>query len=284
MNNIPTLKESRELKIFEQIDYKFKNPKLLEQAFTSQSAITYKKTILNESYQRLEFLGDTILKLVITELIFKIYPGYNEGQLTKAREELEKNKALSIISKKMGLLEFVIKQHEKNNYKLEADIIESIIGAIMVDSNFDYKITRYHTLLLIRENVEKDIDLDLFIDYVDYCKNEITYEKNNITTQLEEKELISANKDCNLKKNCIEEDINIEKKIIPFEKNKEMGNINFPKELTENTFLNYEIINDFNKYENNSPQDIKNNNNIKNISNTKNNDIVFDINNYVFDD
>ena len=247
MNNIPTLKESRELKIFEQIDYKFKNPKLLEQAFTSQSAITYKKTILNESYQRLEFLGDTILKLVITELIFKIYPGYNEGQLTKAREELEKNKALSIISKKMGLLEFVIKQHEKNNYKLEADIIESIIGAIMVDSNFDYKITRYHTLLLIRENVEKDIDLDLFIDYVDYCKNEITYEKNNITTQLEEKELISANKDCNLKKNCIEEDINIEKKIIPFEKNKEMGNINFHKELTENTFLNYEIINDFNK-------------------------------------
>ena len=159
---------------------------LLEQAFTCPSALQLKKSKLKESYQRLEFLGDCILKTVITELIFKIYPSFNEGQLSKRREELEKNKALSIISEKMGLIELAIKSpNEKINYKLQADLIESIIGAIMVDSNFDYKLTRYHTLLLIRENVERDIDFDLFFDYVEFCKSEIKTEK--ITNEEEEK-------------------------------------------------------------------------------------------------
>ena len=86
----------------------------------------------------------------------------------------------------MGLIELAIKSpNEKINYKLQADLIESIIGAIMVDSNFDYKLTRYHTLLLIRENVERDIDFDLFFDYVEFCKSEIKTEK--ITNEEEEK-------------------------------------------------------------------------------------------------
>jgi dsRNA-specific ribonuclease len=169
-----SVKEKREKMIFNTIDYKFKDAKLLEQAFTSPSAIKNKISSLNESYQRLEFLGDAILKMVITELIYQIYPNYNEGQLTKKREELEKNKALSIISQKMGLLEFVIRcKSEKFKSKLEADLIEAIIGAIMIDSNYNYKITRYHTLLLISENVLKDIDLELFFEYVAKCKSEM---------------------------------------------------------------------------------------------------------------
>jgi hypothetical protein len=56
---------------------------------------------------------------------------------------------------------------------LEADLIEAIIGAIMIDSNYNYKITRYHTLLLISENVLKDIDLELFFEYVAKCKSEM---------------------------------------------------------------------------------------------------------------
>ncbi len=286
MNKSFSVKEKREKMIFETIDYKFKDTKLLEQAFTCPSAIKNKLTSLNESYQRLEFLGDAILKMVITELIYQIYPDYNEGQLTKKREELEKNKALSIISQRMGLLQFVIRcKSEKFKTKLEADLIEAIIGAIMIDSNYNYKITRYHTLLLISENVLKDIDLELFFEYVAKCKSEILgtshLKEEILNTEQNKKDQFSG-------KNTRILDKEKENKNGMFKEEKGFNNVSNQKSLIiindeihkkdlENTSKGF-IIKEF--------DDINKNN--ENIDKDKNFKLEFslyeDINNYAFDD
>jgi ribonuclease-3 len=168
----------REQVIFETIDYKFKDPKLLEQAFTCSSAINERISSLSQSFERLEFLGDSILKTIITEFLFKIFANESEGFLTQMRSRLEQNKTLSITGNKLRLLDLVIEGKFKRNKKLQADLIESIIGAIFVDSSYDYKVTRYHTLLLIRENIlEQKIDPELFIEYVQYCREDIQKKK-----------------------------------------------------------------------------------------------------------
>ena len=259
------MKEKRERIILDILEYKFNDPKLLEQAFTCPSAIKNKISHLNESYQKLEFLGDAILKTVITELIYQIYPSYNEGQLSKKREELEKNKALSVISKKIGLSEFAIRfKQEKSNFKMEADLIEALIGAIMVDSNYDYKTTRYHTLLLISDNVINDIDLELFFEYVSKCKNEIkssnklkedlfqinNYENLNIS---ENKKQLSF-KDINIDDYGFDGlNVNESKNIESIQYEEPINNASFTKNLNTkieniNTFHHIPIYEDINNY------------------------------------
>src|SRR5210317_133425 len=93
------------------------------------------------SYERLEFIGDSILGMVCATYLHERYPDQSEGFLSKLRTKLVNGKMLGSLASKMGLDKFALisKQIEnvqgRNNYKIMEDIFEALIGAIYIDYN-----------------------------------------------------------------------------------------------------------------------------------------------------
>ena len=114
------------------IDLKFKNKNLLIQA------LTHKSFNPNENNEKIEFLGDRVLGLVIAKKLLEIYPNDNEGSLDKKLASLVNKSACLKISKILNLEKYV-KTGSSNtkNYKVEdkiaSDTIEALIGAIFLD-------------------------------------------------------------------------------------------------------------------------------------------------------
>ena len=89
------------------IGTKIKNLDLYQKAFTHKSALKeYEK--LNESFETLEFIGDSVLGFVITKFLFDQYESRQEGFLTKARTKLVRGETLARIAKILGLEHIVI--------------------------------------------------------------------------------------------------------------------------------------------------------------------------------
>jgi ribonuclease-3 len=122
------------------ISYQFQDQSLLEEALTHPS---FSKKDKNKNYQRLEFLGDSVLALVIAEILIKKYPQANEGELSKRQAYLVSGEILSQIALKIGIGEVMkFSQGEKliggktNKHNLE-NACEALIGAIYLDSKND---------------------------------------------------------------------------------------------------------------------------------------------------
>lgn len=113
------------------LNYNFKNRDLLEKALTHSSFINENDMKSFESNERLEYLGDAILGLVIGEYFYKNFPEDNEGSLTKMRAESVNEKVLFFISKKLMLGEYLkfgkgeIKSGGKNRESTSADALEA---------------------------------------------------------------------------------------------------------------------------------------------------------------
>jgi len=93
------------------------------------------------SYERLEFIGDSILGMVCATYLYERYPDQAEGFLSKLRTKIVNGKMLGYLATKVGFPKFVMisKQvedvHGRNNYKIMEDVFEAFIGAIYVDYN-----------------------------------------------------------------------------------------------------------------------------------------------------
>jgi ribonuclease-3 len=128
-------------KFCEEIFYHFSNEKLLEEALTHPSLSKENKSKPN--YQRLEFLGDKVLSLVIADFLMKKYPHEMEGDLSRRQASLVSGEALAEIALKVGLAEVLqISKGEKNlggksNKRNLENALEALIGAIYLDSNYD---------------------------------------------------------------------------------------------------------------------------------------------------
>jgi ribonuclease III len=125
----------------EKICYKFNNEKLLEEALTHPSLSKENKDKPN--YQRLEFLGDKVLSLVIGDFLMKKYSDEMEGDLSKRQASLVSGEALAEIALTIQLNDVIqLSSGEKklggqtNKRNLE-NALEALIGAIYLDSNFD---------------------------------------------------------------------------------------------------------------------------------------------------
>ena len=115
------------------------NLDLYEEAFTHKS---YSNENNNKrDYQRLEFLGDAILELLTTELIYKLYPSLTEGEMTIIRSSSVKGDALSEFAQNLGLDKYIRFGNSKidfqSNTKIFADIFESFTAAIYLDQGRD---------------------------------------------------------------------------------------------------------------------------------------------------
>jgi len=95
-------------------------------------------------YERLEFLGDSILGMIVTRYLYERYPDQNEGFLSRIRTKIVNGKMLGYLAEKIGFPPFAIlsKQIEesqgRNNYKIMEDIFEAFIGALYMDFNDDF--------------------------------------------------------------------------------------------------------------------------------------------------
>ena len=122
------------------LDYKFKDINLLDEALTHSSIKTNNKHKKVFNYERLEFLGDRILGFVISDLIFKKFPNFQEGELSILFQKYTNTKFLSNVAISLNLNKFVVVQKGDALEKKESimsDLIESIIAAIYIDSNLD---------------------------------------------------------------------------------------------------------------------------------------------------
>lgn len=167
-------------------DYKINDINLYRTAFVHQSYCTMKNfdfinsnskcpdnclPLQDMSYERLEFLGDSILDMVISEYIYERYPDQNEGFLSKMRTKIVNGKMLGFLSNSIGFNKYAIisKQVEdsngRNNYKIMEDIFEAFIAALFKDSNSDYKLT-YKWIIYIIEN---------YIDFSDLIVSRTNY-------------------------------------------------------------------------------------------------------------
>lgn len=125
----------------EQLGYSFKQPDLLELALTHPSVSHEKgKTLANN--QRLEFLGDAVLQLVISAELYKQFPDRDEGALSKACARLVNREALAERAMEISLgTELVLSRGEEKNNGRErpsalADAFEALVGAIYLDGGF----------------------------------------------------------------------------------------------------------------------------------------------------
>ena len=122
------------------IDYKFNNESLLFEALTHSSATKVNSNENKKNYERLEFLGDRVLGLVLAEYFFKLFPDSNEGFLNDYFQKYANQDFLSKCAKKIKISDFIKTQKGDdldNNKSILSDVIESLIGAIYLDSNID---------------------------------------------------------------------------------------------------------------------------------------------------
>jgi len=120
----------------------FKNKDLLIQAFCHRSYLNENPKFYLSHNERLEFLGDAVLELVVTEYLYKKYPKKSEGELTNWRAALVNAKMLSKIAKGLGFNGFLLlskgeeREEGKARMYILANTFESIIGAIYLDQGY----------------------------------------------------------------------------------------------------------------------------------------------------
>lgn len=125
------------------IGYKFKNKDLLNEALTHSSFANEHKSKHIKYNERLEFLGDAVLSIVVADYIFKNFPELPEGELTKLRAALVCEKTLFEFAKKIDLGNYlVLSKGERNNGGAErpsilSDAFEALIAAIYVDGGIE---------------------------------------------------------------------------------------------------------------------------------------------------
>lgn len=124
------------------LGYRFADPDLLDRALTHSSSVSPAKRI-ERSYQRLEFLGDRVLGLVVADMLYRRYPKANEGELSRTLNTLVRKETCAIIARQLDLgREMNLGDSEARTGGAEKDAIlgdvtEAVIGAIYCDGGLD---------------------------------------------------------------------------------------------------------------------------------------------------
>lgn len=149
------------------LEYKFNNISFLKNALTHSS---YANEVRNgiTSNERLEFLGDSVLSIIVSDYIFKNFPNLPEGQLTKLRASLVCEKSLCGFSRELELGKYLLlgKGEEKGGGRerdsILADAFEAVLAAMYLDGG--YEVAKKHALRFVLREIEHPED-DVFKDY-----------------------------------------------------------------------------------------------------------------------
>jgi ribonuclease III len=125
------------------LGFKFKDKDLLVQSFCHRSYLNENPNFKLKNNERLEFLGDAVLELIITEELFKKYPDKPEGELTNWRAALVNAKMLSETANELGLNDYLLlskgekKEMGKSRQYILANVFEALIGAAYLDLKYE---------------------------------------------------------------------------------------------------------------------------------------------------
>lgn len=129
-------------KIEEILGVKFSDPSLLQTAFTHRSYINEHRKAKLEHNERMEFLGDAVLELVVTDYLYRNYNN-PEGELTSWRSALVKTESLAELAEKLEIGQFLLmsrgeaKTGGRTRQALLANLVEATIGAIYLEKGYD---------------------------------------------------------------------------------------------------------------------------------------------------
>lgn len=152
----------------EKIGIKFKDKNLLKQAFTHRSYLNENPSLALEQNERLEFLGDAVLELAITEYLYKKYPKKTEGEMTALRAALVNSITLSEVAGEINVGDFLLlskgeaKSMGKARQYILANAFEAIIGAVYLEHGYE-KIRKFLEKNLFGK-IEEVIEKKLWID------------------------------------------------------------------------------------------------------------------------
>jgi ribonuclease-3 len=124
------------------IGVQFADESLLERAFIHRSYLNEHPKLGLEHNERLEFLGDAVLELVVTDYLYRNYPN-PEGDLTNWRSALVKTESLAIVAEKLELYEYFklsrgeAKGNARSHSLISANAVEAIIGAVYLDQGYE---------------------------------------------------------------------------------------------------------------------------------------------------
>ena len=152
--------------------HQFKNINLLKEALTHRSYLnenpSWGKDFLSSHNERLEFLGDAVLELIVTEVLFEDYPNSAEGELTSIRSALVNYQMLADVSREIILSDYILlsrgeaKDTGKARDVILANAFESLIGAIYLDGGYEAagKFINSFVMKRVAEVMEKELYRD----------------------------------------------------------------------------------------------------------------------------
>ena len=138
--------------------YRFKDPHLLDRALTHGSYVHEHPDERIEDFERLEFLGDAVIDLVVGEELFQRSPRATEGELTALRARVVSGEALATVGKRLGLPERARigageeQSGGRDRVGLAASLFESFVGAVYIDAGFE--LARDVTLRALHDEIE----------------------------------------------------------------------------------------------------------------------------------
>lgn len=153
------------------IDSPIDDPFLFIKALRHRSILADENFSSTDSYERLEFLGDAVLDLIVTEIIFDKFPDENEGFLTKLRAKLVKGDALAEYSKKLNISEILVIGDRAQGQGIEfsksvlADVFEALIGAIYLDAGYE------SAARFVQKIIKEQVNFDSLTDTLDNYKS-----------------------------------------------------------------------------------------------------------------
>lgn len=174
---VATLDNSKLIQLQKKISLTFKNEDLLKNAFIHRSYLNEHKDFQGQSNERMEFLGDSVLSLVVTTHLFKKLPQSPEGELTQYRAALVRTETLAALAQTLdlGAYLFLSKGEEdtggRSNNSILADTFEALIGAIYLDQGL--------------EPAHKFIDQTILLNWKKLLQNAVTDSKSKLQETLQ---------------------------------------------------------------------------------------------------
>lgn len=163
------------------IEYKFKNDNLLKSALMHLSYVRKNgsNNEIDPVFERMEFLGDSVLGLVTAEFLFLEYPDKTEGALSKLKSKIVSEPYLALKAKDIKLGNHILMSDEelksggREKKSILSNTVESLICAIFLDSDLNSVKKFIHNIIL--ENYEKEVKNDDFVNYKsrlqEYCQS-----------------------------------------------------------------------------------------------------------------
>jgi ribonuclease-3 len=157
-------------KFAEKMNIKFNDVSLLKRACTHRSYLNENKGAGLEHNERLEFLGDAVLELVVTSFLFRKYPNRFEGDLTAYRSALVNTNSLAKVALHLGVDDYLLlsrgesKDTGRARSIIHADSIEAIIGAVYLDKGYDAAANFIAEQLLEIIDIDEIVEKKLWLD------------------------------------------------------------------------------------------------------------------------